>query len=561
MPVDLATLLTDARYWPRHQVAAITPIRLAFNGLGGTTGALPATSDTGVGNAWDSVSQGTGCVLQYDNTHGGNQGCQSIQFGTPATAATDFVRWTQQHLSQPQAWYSVYANLSAYGGTSFSFISPRRDGDLGAAGTVRITPAGLITLNDAAGVVQATSQTTVPLNQDFRLEARVVASNGVGGSLEMRVYYTANSAVPDEVLSVGGIQTSTGGQNVAGVRFGVGNNVIANVGPGWMWGMQMSNVGYPPPLFPSVGISDSGSGLDSIADSVAITLTDPGNSTDGVVIGVAAGLADSASGSDTFGDAAAVALADPGASLDAIVAAITASLPDSGIGTDILVAVQPKALADAGSGADAIAVAVAAALGDIGEGVDAVVQYFHFGDTGQGSDSPVISVILSLGDVGAGTDSLQASQVFLVNLSDAGVGTDTLVAVSDAPQSITLADSGSGADSMSVAPAIALSDFGVGSDTVVIVVSMWLGFDRPVEEGHASFDPGKFHAEEALPAMPFKPSVTGGRDSVIVVRQSWDMTEAMFLAHMQHMHNGRSVSEHRNAHIGGLGGEPRHFHG
>jgi hypothetical protein len=546
---DLLSLLSLPPYRrQRAQVADIVPVGLLFNGLGGTNGALPTSSDTGVGNAWDVVSQGSGAVLQYDNSQGASQGCQSLQMSTGATAVSNYVRWTASLGiigSHPMMWFTTYMFLTANPPTTFSVVSPRRDNDAGSAGSFRVSPSGNLLLLDSSNATQKTSVTTLPLNQPFRLECRVVSSDGVGGLLEARLFYTPDSSVPDEVLAVGGIATTGGGVNVSGCRFGVGANTVANVPTFNLWGMQASNVGYPNPLA-NVGQT--------------ITLTDSGSGSDSLSVAASLNLADSGLASDTVGDSVSMTLADAGTSVDTIVSAITAALTDSGTGSDSLSATQPKTLTDSGSGVESIAVSVVAMLNDFGEGVDSVVQYFHFGDTGQGSDTAVIAVTVTLSDSGSGTDAIQASPVLIVNLSDSGTGSDTLVAVPDNTNTITLTDSGTGADTFSVSPLISLSDSGSGLDSVQVSVQMWLGFDDPVPEGHEPFDPAIEEPPDGIQITFQIPEPYAERTGMTVAPLTWKMEPELFLAHMSHMHGGKDPRQHMADHIDGEGGVVRHIH-
>lgn len=518
------------------------PFGLDFTAEGGTNGNPVSASDTGNGDAPDSVIIGTGATFAYDNSTAAT-GSQSVQVATSATAANCFLRWSStigsRFLPTTHLWASAYFKFTAAPAASIPVLFVRTRLDQGAI-AVRVHTDGHLRIYDASNVLVATSNSVIPFNSWFRVDAFFQASPTMG-ICTLYLFNTPTSTTPDEIIQGGGIAGDD--STFTGFRAGICGGNVASVGPFWMDEPRINNVGFVSPAaltFQTITLIDLGAGNDSLAVSAAV------------------GLADSGVAAEMFGDSASVALPDSGIGADDILVAIAAVLTDSGTGIDTLSATQPKTLTDSGSGVDSIVVSVIASMGDLGEGVDSVVQYFKLTDSGQGSDAAVVAVTVTLADSGSGTDFLQASPVTIVNLSDAGAGTDTLVAISDNTNTVALTDSGIGADSLAVSPVLSLADTGIGIDAIVLSVQMWLGYDDPVPEGHEPFDLG---LSEEIVMAGFLPASPYPRASVTIVAQSWKMSSAAFLAHMRHMHAGMDPFRHSEIHgNGGEGGYIRHIH-
>ena len=526
-PNDLKRLLTYPSYRSillkqNIHAPALQNQLLAYNGLGGTNGAVVANTDTGVGNTFDTVTLGTGGNAVYDNTHGSAQNCQSILFTIGSTSAQALCRWTPSFVDTEQVWWSVYCYFTSYPATTFGFILGRHTADAQNCGQWRINSTGHVLLSDATTTAQATSASVIPLNQAFRIEGRMLMSGGVGGLMEVRIYPDDNPAsTPTEVLNVGGILTAqTGGSGdeatMSGIRFGFTAATTANISFN-MWGMQSSNVAYPNPLSgaggptsatitladtgagvdtfvasgslaladsgtgtdsfvtnASIVLADTGAGADSIVDSASLVLADPGTGTDSIVVGATIGLTDTGGGTDTVSDSAAVTLpVQAGSGLDAIVVSVTSALADSGIGADsVAVTVSPISLTDTGTGTDVLTVSVSATITDPGTGADAIVVAVTaaLNDSGIGTDSiqTTSGITKTLTDTGTGADVLIVNAT--VPLSDTGVGSDSLVN----SISLTLTDNGTAIESIAVSAAIGLTDTGTGSDAIVAAITALL---------------------------------------------------------------------------------------
>lgn len=238
---------------PKQPSPAITPQLLQFNGLGGITGAQVAATDTGVGNPFDVVNVGTGATFTYDNSHGSQQNCQSVNVTTNGTSAQSFGRWTASFVDSDFIWFSMYLYVPANFPTTVGIVLGRRNGDASNCGQWRINASGQIVLADATITAVGTTVNSIPLGKPFRLEGRMTQSQGQGGVMEVRLYADDNPlSTPIEVLTVGGVLTaqSQGNQATSGIRWGVTAATTAVVNFN-MWGMQVSNVAYPQPLGPT----------------------------------------------------------------------------------------------------------------------------------------------------------------------------------------------------------------------------------------------------------------------------------------------------------------------
>jgi len=248
----------------------------------------------------------------------------------------------------------------------------------------------------------------------------------------------------------------------------------------------------------TLAVSDSGSGSDAIALAGSLNLLDAGGGVDAQSIAAALALADSGSGADilVFAQTVAIAISDGGTGEDALAAINAAvSLVDSGSGQDVVAALAAAlSLADSGSGADAIAALQAAvAISDAGAGAEvlSLIGNALISDVGSGND--VISTILAnlslfdsgagsdilslvnavlLSDSGTGLDALTVLAVVLVALEDGGVGVDE-VAILIA--SLSLSDSGAGAESMKQVASLQLADAGTGGDVLALAAAIPIG--------------------------------------------------------------------------------------
>ena len=154
---------------------------------------------------------------------------------------------------------------------------------------------------------------------------------------------------------------------------------------------------------------------------------------------------------------------DSGASSDALLVAAAVPLVGSGAGADRLLA-GPRA-ADSGSAADRMTIGVA--LKDAGSGADGVTVSsgavsVTLADSGSAGNAVTVAVSVTLADFGTGADApvLDAD----VTLTDAQSAADGVTA-NQGTTTKTLSDSGAAGDALAVAASIFTADSGAGVDT------------------------------------------------------------------------------------------------
>ncbi len=274
------------------------------------------------------------------------------------------------------------------------------------------------------------------------------------------------SAVNGQATYVAGASIAFPTSTVSGYDFGVDVEVsdIAGAGgppallvpPSPFSPMSFTFQPPPPPQVTAVSDTDAGSGADS--GSVAAALSD----------------SDAGSGADTGSVAAALSGSDTGSAADA--GSVAASLSDT----------------DAGSGADTGSVAASLSDSDTGSGADSgsavsqqaappmpplippspfspmsftlnaptppppVAGAVSGSDTGSGADTGSVAAALSDSDSGSGADS--GSVAAALSGSDTGSGAEAGFV------SVTGSDAGSGADSGSVLASLSGSDSGSAAD-------------------------------------------------------------------------------------------------
>lgn len=265
-------------------------------------------------------------------------------------------------------------------------------------------------------------------------------------------------------------------------------------------------------LAAALGVADTGSGADALAEiAAALGVSDTAAGTDALAsLASAMGVADTGAGTDALGNlAASLSVADSGVGVDSPVISVTLSVADAGMGTDailqlILIAIADAGTAvdslssiavaltlpDSGAGSEALSIQVAVNLADAGSGdeainllTEALKQVLDSGvgtdlvlspavslavlDGGVGADAAAVSVTVTVADSGSAVEALSVIATMLVSILDSGSGSDAL-AVSVAP--IVVADTGSGSDAPGIAVALTLADVAAGSDALLTSV-------------------------------------------------------------------------------------------
>jgi hypothetical protein len=198
------------------------------------------TNDSGSGNAFDTITIGTGCTMQYDNTHaygggqynsdpaGGSLGTFSAKCATGSTSTTCFLQWSSSLGTQTNHYGHIYLYFTANPGTAFRVVSALSGASAGCR--VRVNTSGKIELSDQAGTIRATSTNSISLNQWIRLDWNFIHST-TAGQVTVNLY---NS--PDSTSATETVQTANNINTLASIdtiRFGVDVST-ANIGPFWM---------------------------------------------------------------------------------------------------------------------------------------------------------------------------------------------------------------------------------------------------------------------------------------------------------------------------------------
>ncbi len=221
-------------------------------------------------------------------------------------------------------------------------------------------------------------------------------------------------------------------------------------------------------------VTDTGSGLDGIAQiSNILSVSDSGSGFD-VFAGLATGISvvDVGSGTDAVQPAASVTVQDTGVAIELIQQISAAcSVADTGTGADNIGRLLASLfVSDTGAGSDVTTVLkeLLKTVTDSGIGTDSVSQLLatiSVGDTGSCTDT--ISQILadiSVSDTGAGADFINLLKDILKTISDTGTGTDS---VSIQPISVSVHDAGTALDLIGhIAVALSVSDAGTIAEII-----------------------------------------------------------------------------------------------
>jgi beta-glucanase (GH16 family) len=353
--VDTATAAdtATAEVTPAATGPAITAGN-GFEGLADGTTITPANSGGASGTAFDAATiPSSGQTIAVSAARAAH-GTRSLQIGTGATATTSNLSWMAAVGARTTFYLRWYAYFTALPASSSTLWRGLLGGTTGMG--INLSSAGALRAQDAAGAssTATTVPGSIPLNQWFRVEARVVAGTGGTGTIEIRRYDTADAPVGSPSASI----TATGLTLTASFdtyRFGLMTS-LANWGPVWIddlgvnltdWCGPAVATGPPGPVTVDADITD----LAPAADTTAAAVT------------TARAAADTAPAADTTAAAVtrvlAATVADPAPAVDAATRVTT----------------RARAATDATGGADSVAAASARvrAVSDSAAGSDALV--------------------------------------------------------------------------------------------------------------------------------------------------------------------------------------------
>lgn len=237
---------------------------------GGTSGTSVSSGNSGglSGNAFDSVTIGTGATVAYDNTHPAH-GFLGCKIATSGTSAAALLTWSTSMGSQTTIWYRVDCYFTANPSVAARIFRASQTAANLCAG-VDITTAGKVQVFDANNTQITISTATIPLNQPFRVEG-FITGNLTTGQTESKLFKTLDSTTADDV------QTSAATFNTRGApdTFSFGVPTTASViGPYWIDDVGISSTGYlnPPFVWP-VTVTTTGALTRQLARTMLTTVT------------------------------------------------------------------------------------------------------------------------------------------------------------------------------------------------------------------------------------------------------------------------------------------------
>jgi hypothetical protein len=217
------------------------------NARGGTAGATVTTGNSGgdSGDAWNTVSIGTGGALTFDDTHllhilQGPGLAYELSLG--ATSGTVLAEWT---ISGATLYFRVYLYFTANPAAGIRPVAFRASASLAAA--IGVSTAGKLQLINAANSVQQSFTESIPLNQWFRVEGQITG-NASTGVLSASIFNDADSVTADETHTLTAQNTSG---SLTQIWFGQ-QATAANVGPYWLGDMGVSDTALLGPSSPEL---------------------------------------------------------------------------------------------------------------------------------------------------------------------------------------------------------------------------------------------------------------------------------------------------------------------
>lgn len=182
---------------------------------GYTSGTTVATGTSGgsSGNAFNTVTPGSGGTITADNGVGGAAGTSMAYKYVATTSAASTVVWNSSSITgaPTTAWCRAYIYLSSLPPSSLRWAKFQTTSGV-ALGSSEITAAGKVRLSDASGTQQALSTSTIPTGKWVRVEIEIISSAS-GGQLFGRLFFTnqQNIAPSETFQTASNINTNGGG--------------------------------------------------------------------------------------------------------------------------------------------------------------------------------------------------------------------------------------------------------------------------------------------------------------------------------------------------------------
>lgn len=240
---------------------AVTKVGWTAEGGSNGTGITTGNSGGASGDAFDSVSLGSGATAVYDNTH--VRGTLSAKLATGGSAADCSLDYGTKMGAQTRAWFRAYCYIPSNPASNHRLIDSWDTGSGQLCWALYLTTTGkLQTVNTSGGQIQVMTS-SVPLNAWFRVEAMVIGSATVG-QVEVRRFDTPDSLSYDEII------TSTAAQNTRGsfnqYRFGSSGDPMQSGRTIWLDDFGISTAGY-------LGPTGAGTTAQTADAALAVTAT------------------------------------------------------------------------------------------------------------------------------------------------------------------------------------------------------------------------------------------------------------------------------------------------
>lgn len=195
----------------------------SFEGGSDETTLTAGNSGGTSGNAFDSVSAGTGATLVFDNAQAApSLGSFSLRTATGGTSALSYAAWTLASVTSDYA--RGYFRFTSLPGAQQLIIRYLSSGSQSLR--VNVKTDGAIEVRNAANSVIGTTTNTISAGSWFRVEIFTTFSTTVG-AVTLRLYLSANGTSITETLNLTSlVLTATSNE----LRWGVGaatSNAVA----------------------------------------------------------------------------------------------------------------------------------------------------------------------------------------------------------------------------------------------------------------------------------------------------------------------------------------------
>lgn len=228
---------------------------LSNNAEGGTDTTTVTTVNSGgtSGDAWSTVTIGASATLKFSTTQKRNT--LSYEIATPATSVASYLAWSGLTFgTQTNLFVRVYAYLAANPVTNALRLINFFNGGTEVGGVLIQTSGGL-QLRDSAGNITGASS-AIALDQWIRIECSIVC-NASTGSIEVKLFNTADSTTPTDTLTKTSRNTGT---QLTIARFGeTSTSGTITARTFYLEDIQANITAYPGPSVTTVVLGGAGS--------------------------------------------------------------------------------------------------------------------------------------------------------------------------------------------------------------------------------------------------------------------------------------------------------------